>query len=106
MHRLLFNVNENKLSIDPQSDSTGISKLWKNNTDVLAEFKFSSEWDDTVKVAKFTRGDTEFTPKVLDHGSVCAIPFEAMNSKFFRLCIIGKSNSKELKTNTIIVNLL
>ncbi len=105
MHRLFFNVNESELSMNPQSNRPGVSKSWVNNTDVLAEFTFSKEWDDTVKVAKFTRGDTEFTPKVLDHGSVCTIPTEALDGNFFRLCIIGKSNSKEIKTNTIIVNL-
>ena len=105
MHRLFFNVNESELSMNPQSNRPGVSKSWVNNTDVLAEFTFSKEWDDTVKVAKFTRGDTEFTPKVLDPGSVCTIPTEALDGNFFRLCIIGKSNSKEIKTNTIIVNL-
>lgn len=105
MQVIKFIVLEDKIRIDPECKIEDISKIWHKNMDISAEFSFSKEWNDVVKVAKFTRGDIEFTPKVLDHGTTCIIPHDAMNGKFFRLCIIGRSLEKELQTNTIIVNL-
>lgn len=55
-----------------------------------ARFSFSSEWKDTVRVAEFTRGRYECTPQILDNGTTCIIPEDALTSREFAIRVIGR----------------
>lgn len=94
-----FYVEDNKLQCSEHNFLKGDNQIIK------ARFSFPEKWNKAVKVAKFTHGDMEFEPQVLQYGSECYIPEEAIKSKWFRLEIIGKTTSEKLKTNTLIVYL-
>lgn len=94
-----FYVEDNKLRCSEHNFLKGDDQIIK------ARFSFPEKWNKAVKVAKFTHGDIEFEPQVLQYGSECYIPEEAIKSKWFRLEIIGKTTSEKLKTNTLIVYL-
>lgn len=75
-------------------------------SDTRAWFHFSKEWDDSIKVAKFTRGDLEFKPQMIDSENSCYISEDAVKSGWFRLKVIGSPVADMaiyLETENIIV---
>lgn len=101
MRVLKFKVNDLSIQQDPECDFSGLvpgteGYLW-------AEFSFSPEWDECVKVASFTSVfGKEYTPQVLIENR-CSIPAEALVRESFKLRVMGKSPSKKLVTNKITV---
>lgn len=71
-----------------------------------AEFSFSPEWRNFVKVAGFlTSGREECPPQLLKDGKTCIIPTEALKSPAFSIFIVGKNKMKQkLTTNQVTVN--
>lgn len=67
---------------------------------LVAEFDFSNEWNDTVKVAAFWRNGNECPPQVLKNNS-CVIPAEALSGRKFEIGILGKNEKMRLTTNRV-----
>ena len=89
-----FIVEGGTIKKDPSSNT-----LHSGDTDVQAEFVFSSEWDGMAKVAKFMRGDTEFEPQIQMHGVACGIPDKALTGNFLRISVLGKRKGMSMKTS-------
>lgn len=99
MRTLKFKVEGQIITKDPECD---FSNLVPGTTGYLrAEFTFSEEWDNTVKVAAFWRNGNECPPQILKDGRSCIIPDEALTSRQFKISVLGKNNNKKLTTNKI-----
>ena len=96
---LRFIVNDSTIQRDPDCDFSGI----RRGDPHTAEFLFSKEWDNYVKVASFSRGDIELEPQILKNGTRCTIPASVDEGTFFRLHIIGKNGSARKQTNPILL---
>ncbi len=103
MRVLKFIVNGKTLTIDPSSDFTGLFP--GTNSDVHAEFSFSPEWGNRVKVAAFwSILNNEYPPQLLNEENLCKIPVEALNKPSFKVGILGKHRGTNFKTNTVTVH--
>lgn len=99
MRTLKFIVDGQIIKQDPNCDFTGIVP---GTTGYLkAEFTFSSEWDNTVKVASFYKYGNECTPQLLKDGRSCIIPAEALTGRQFTIGVLGKNKEMKLTTNRI-----
>lgn len=98
IRKINFEVDENLIKSDLKNDT--IPKEFLDNGDiVMAEFEFSSDWDNSVKVDQFSKGNTEYDPQILEHGITCVIPKEALDGGFFRIAVLGKTRTgKHLRT--------
>lgn len=86
IRKINFEVNGNLIKSDLKNDT--IPKEFLDNGDiVMAEFEFSSDWDNSVKVAQFSKGNTEYDPQILEHGITCVIPKEVLDGGFFRIAV-------------------
>ena len=101
MRTLKFIVDGQILRQDPTCDFNNIVPGTEGY--LRAEFAFSQEWDRTVKVVSFTRGNKEFTPQVLKDNKSCTIPSEALEWRIFQLKVIGRRSDFKIITNKIAV---
>lgn len=99
MRILKFIVNKQKITHDPKSNFSDL--IPGSCEELIADFSFSSEWDDSVKVAAFYNANGECPPQELIDGMYCKIPQEAINSHWFRVQIIGNKNGTLLMTNML-----
>lgn len=98
MRTLRFIVDGDRIKQDPSCDFSGLFP--GRNPDILAEFEFSSEWANKVKVAAFySMLDKEYTPQAILEDNTCAIPPEALEKSSFKMQILGKKGSAKLSTN-------
>lgn len=99
MKNLYFEVKDHEIECVKRTVTDGCS-------DTRVCCIFSKEWNGYNKVAKFTRGDIEFEPQLLDDDS-CYIPKDAVDAGWFRMAIIGAKMDDNvqsyLETETIIV---
>ena len=72
IRKINFEVDENLIKSDLKNDTIP-RELLDNGDIVMAEFEFSSDWDNAVKVAQFSKGNTEYDPQILEHGITCVI---------------------------------
>lgn len=88
MRILRFIVDNESIKQDPSCD---FGYLFPGkNPNVQAEFTFSQEWDDAVKVVAFwSMLDKEYEPQVLE-GNACMIPTEALARVSFKIQVLGK----------------
>ena len=99
MRTLKFIVEGQIIKQDPECD---FSNLVPGTSGYLrAEFAFSSEWDDTVKIAAFWKNGQECPPRILKDGYSCVIPEEALTNRRFKISILGKNKKISLTTNKI-----
>ena len=99
MRTLSFIVDGQIIKKDPNCD---FNDLIPGTTGYLkAEFTFSKEWDNTIKVAGFYRNGYECPPQVLEDGRSCMIPSEALTSRQFKIEVLGKNEKIKLTTNKI-----
>ena len=103
MKTLKFIVNGQDIALDPSCD---ISGLVPGTTGyVKAEFKFSPEWDNCVKVVGFYSNlGREFEPRVLKRGKTCEIPTEALKKSIFKIQVFGKRDDFAICTNKITIH--
>ena len=101
MRTLKFNVNNDTITKDSESDFSNLSK----ESTIQAVFSFSKDWDGYAKVAGFSRAGKELEPKILLHGTTCDVPYEALCGTFFRMSIIGKKGNNKKQTRQILINL-
>lgn len=99
MRILRFIVDGQIITQDPECD---FSDLVPGTTGYLkAEFIFSKEWNNTVKVADFSRNGHECEPQILKDGKSCMIPEEALTSRQFKIRVLGKNENIRLTTNKV-----
>lgn len=60
-----------------------------------AEFIFSNEWNNFIKVASFYRNGKECPAVLLNDGKSCVIPQEALVGRRFSIKITGKKKQKK-----------
>lgn len=99
MRLLKFNVNAQQIEKDPECDFNNIVAGTVGY--LKAQFAFSSEWENCVKVARFWRGSQEHA--VLLDGNTCIIPAEALVGATFRVSVLGKKGEYRITTNQTIV---
>lgn len=99
MRTLKFIVDRQIIIQDPECD---FDKIVPGTVGYLkAEFSFSSDWDDTIKVVEFCRNGFECPPRILKNGKSCIIPEEALTNRRFTIRVIGKNKRIKLTTNKI-----
>ena len=104
MRTLRFIVEDEVIKQDPSCDFSGLFP--GRNPYVLAEFVFSSEWENSVKVAAFwSMLDTEYEPQVL-HNDSCIIPTEALSRTSFKIQVLGKKDKSRFNSTTLSTNKL
>lgn len=102
MRILKFIVDGQTIKQDPACDFTNLVPGTEGY--LLAEFSFSSDWRDHVKVASFrSMMGKEYTPQVLSDGKTCVIPAEALKRRTFKIQIIGKKGTVKMVTNHVVV---
>ena len=71
---------------------------------VRADFLFSSEWREYVKVVGFYSSlGREYEPQVLKDGRSCWIPAEALKKRVFKVSVLGKKADSKIVTNKLAV---
>ena len=99
MRTLSFIVDGLIINKNPDCD---FSDLVPGTTGYLvADFSFSNDWDDTVKVVAFFNKKGECPPQILKNGHSCMIPEEALIGSTFEICVLGKKQNMKLTTNKI-----
>ena len=98
MRTLRFIVEDQIIKKDPNCD---FDNLVPGSEEYLeAEFAFSREWDNCIKVvAFFSSLGVEYQPQVLKDGRTCVIPAEALQKKVFKVQVIGRRDNYRIKTN-------
>lgn len=103
MRTLRFIVNGQIVKPDPNCDFSGL--VPGTSGYLQAEFAFSEEWRNCVKVAGFySMLGKEYTPQLLKDGKTCMIPAEALKRKAFKMQVAGKRGEYEIKTNKVTVS--
>ena len=99
MDTLNFIVVGHAIELDPQCDT---SKLVPGgNKNLKAKFKFSDDWNKYVKAAAFySRLGVEYSPQLINGAGICDIPQEALESKYFKIQIIGKNDNYPMPVRT------
>lgn len=100
MRLLVFNVDSQCIHKDPNCDFDHIMAGTVNY--LVAKFTFSDEWRDCIKVARFWRGEKEYSA-ILDSDCACVIPPEALVGATFRVSVIGQKKEYRITTNKIVV---
>mgnify|MGYP003297566607 CR=1 FL=1 len=102
MRILRFIVNNDVITRDPLCDFNGLFP--GANSDVYAEFEFSEDWNDRVKVASFwSMMGAEYPPQALDYDNMCEIPKEALAKPAFKVQVFGKDRKRTVQTNAVTV---
>ena len=103
MRTLRFIVTEQIIEKDPDCNFDNLVPGTEGY--LRAEFSFSPEWNDCVKVAAFySLMGTEYPPQMLEQGRYCMIPAEALKRRIFKIQVFGKdSNMKVLSTNKLTI---
>ena len=103
MRTLKFIVNGQIIQPDPKCDFTNIVPGTEGY--IRAEFTFSPEWDNLVKVAAFYSNlGVEYRPQVLKDGKTCLIPPDALQKRIFKVRVMGQNSSYRLVTNKLAVD--
>lgn len=101
MRTLRFIVDGQTVKQDPTCDFSGL--FLNKDSGVCAEFIFSSEWNDKIKVAAFwSILDKEYEPQALDNNT-CIIPIEAFSKASFKIQVLGIGGHERLTTNKLVV---
>lgn len=100
MRLLVFNVNSQCISKDPNCDFSHIVAGTKNY--LRAKFIFSDEWSGCIKAASFWRGEKE-EAVMLNSDGTCDIPPEILTGATFRVSVTGQKNDYRITTNRILI---
>lgn len=103
MRTLKFIVDKQTIRPDPNCNFTGLIPGTENY--LRAEFSFSNEWENTVKVVAFwSILGNEYEPQELKDGKSCIIPSEALSKVSFKIQVLGKKGKTRLSTNKLTVS--
>ena len=101
MRTLKFIINGQTITLDSKCNLDGLSPGTKGY--LQAEFTFSNEWDNCVKVAAFYSNlGIEYKPQVINNGT-CMIPVEALKKSIFKVRVLGQRGDYTIRTNTITI---
>ena len=100
MRTLKFKVDGQVITQDPSCD---FSRLVPGSEKYIkAEFTFSSDWANRVKVARFwSVFGREYEPQALAGGTSCLIPAEALKKRIFKVQVMGKDGKSKILTNKV-----
>lgn len=88
MRTLCFIVNNKTIKPDPSCDFGDLFP--GKNPNIQAEFVFSPEWENALKVVAFwSMLDKEYEPQLLENNT-CVIPEEALSRASFKVQVLGK----------------
>lgn len=93
MRTISFSITEQHITASPISDLVGNTRNY-----VKAEFTFSSEWDDMLKVAIFTANSKQYDV-IIENGE-CMVPGIAMSGEYFDVGVCGGADETRLTTDT------
>lgn len=99
MRSLMFKVNGQKITKDPECDFSGL--VAGSEGYLEAKFTFSEEWNNCIVVARFWRGIKEHAVKIVN--GKCDIPPEALTGATFKVSVVGKRRGFLINTNKITV---
>lgn len=99
MRVLKFNVNAQRLKKDPNCDFANI--VAGTSGYLKAHFTFSSEWDNSIKVARFWRSGKEYAVELRD--DECYIPTEALTGMTFGVSVLGQYATHRITTNRVLI---
>lgn len=101
MRTVRFIVDGKNIKQDPACDFTGLFP--GKNPNIRAEFVFSSEWNNKLKVAAFwSMLNSEYEPQeIVDNG--CIIPKEALKKAAFKIQVLGKRGKDRIDTNKLTI---
>ena len=103
MKTLKFIVDGQIIKQDPTCDFNNLVPGTEGY--LRAEFSFSNEWEDHIKVASFrSRMGREYPPQILKDGKTCLIPSEALKRQTFTVQVIGKKGDTKITTNKVEVH--
>ena len=103
MRTLKFIVEGQIIRQDPSCDFTNL--VPGSEGYLQAEFSFTPEWTDCVKVAGFYSAmGKEYPPQVLHNGKTCVIPSEALKRQIFKIRVVGRKDNLKLATNKVAVS--
>lgn len=89
MRTLSFIVEGQTVRPNPSCNFNGLFP--GKNQNIRAEFIFSSEWKNRVKVVAFSSMmGAEYIPQMLDKNNTCMIPAEALEKPAFKIQVLGK----------------
>lgn len=98
-----FIVDRQIIKKDPDCDFSGL--VPGSEGCLRAEFSFSPDWNGFAKVATFRSANKDYDPQILSDGKSCLIPSAVLAREAFRVGIIGKNPSGQLKpTSTVMVH--
>lgn len=101
MRVLKFDVNQLNIEKNPGCNFEGLVRGTEGY--LKAEFSFSSEWHDYVKIVGFSDGVREYAV-ILEDGKSCMIPKEITVRPAFGVKVTGKKSNGIMITNSIIIN--
>ena len=105
MRTLKFIVDGLVTKKNPECNFNGLIQGTKGY--LQAEFSFSPEWKDCIKVAAFYscngENETECEPQILKDGNKCTIPDDALKGRKFKVQAFGKNKDLKLLTTTVTV---
>ena len=103
MRILRFIINDQIIKRDSNCDFSNLVPGTEGY--IQAEFIFSSDWNNTIRVAAFySMTGQEYEPQVLKDGKTCMIPAEALKQHSFKIQLIGKKNNFKIITNKVVVH--
>lgn len=101
MRTVRFIVDGKTIKQDPTCDFTGLFP--GKNPNIRAEFAFSSEWNNKVKVAAFwSMLNSEYEPQEIADNS-CIISKEALEKAAFKIQVLGKRGKDRIDTNKLTI---
>lgn len=104
MRTLRFIVDGKTIKQDPSCDFSGLFP--GRNPNIKAEFVFSDDWKNTVKVAAFwSILDSEYEPQAITD-DFCIIPTEALSRASFKIQVLGKKSRPSFGKITLETNKL
>ena len=99
MRVLKFIVDGYMIKPDPTCDFGNMTPGTENH--VEAQFSFSPEWNNCVKVAAFySMLGMEYEPQPIGQNNTCMIPLDALRRHRFKIQVIGQNTKEDIKFNT------
>ena len=102
MRILKFIIEGRSIKPDPTCDFSNLIPGTENL--IQAQFSFSKEWNNCVKVAAFySMLGAEYRPQSIGPNNICRIPIEATKRQRFRMQVYGRGIQGKIITNKITI---
>lgn len=102
MRTLKFIVEGQVIKPDPNCDFENL--IPGTESFIQAQFSFSKEWNQCIKVAAFySMLGMEYPPQPIKEDLTCMIPIDALRRHKFKVQVIGRNNEIKICTNKVTV---